>query len=170
MRTLLVVSIIVSAALLGTQFASAKEPTTPPAPLPTQIVTAKKIFISNAGGDNRDGAYNGGADRAYNQFYAAMKSWGHYELAAAPVDADLVFKISFTVPGGFEHGHADYDPQFQLVIFDPKTRITLWAFTEHADWAILGENRNRNFDQALDRIVADVKSLIDPTAATNRRP
>ena len=42
-------------------------------------------------------SYSGGPDRAYNEFYAAMKTWGRYELVAAPRDADLVFEIRLTV-------------------------------------------------------------------------
>ena len=48
-----------------------------PAPIPTQILTAKKVFIANGGGDKSgyDAAmYSGGPDRAYNEFYAAMKA------------------------------------------------------------------------------------------------
>jgi hypothetical protein len=72
----------------------------PPAPIPAQILTAKKVFIANGGGDESryDTAwFSGGPDRAYNQFYAAMKTWGRYELVAAPGDADLVFEIRLTV-------------------------------------------------------------------------
>lgn len=177
MKIPLVVSSAAVLVFVTLPFAVAKEPTAPPAPLPTQIVNAKKIFISNAGEDNRDGAYNGGADRTYNQFYAAMKSWGHYELASTPADADLIFEISFTIPGEFENAYVDFkgvayvhDPQFRLVIFEPKTHITLWAFSEHAGLAILAGNRNRNFDQALNRIVTDVKALTDQAVATNRQP
>ena len=149
MRIPLVVSFVAVVALVTIQLAVAKEPTAPPAPLPAQIVNAKRIFISNAGDDNRDGAYNGGTDRAYNQFYAAMKSWGHYELASAPADADLIFEISFVIPAGFENGPPStswgagqvdfkgsvyvHDPQFRLVIFDPKTHITLWALRSMPD-------------------------------------
>jgi hypothetical protein len=40
----------------------------PPAPIPAQILAAKKVFIGNAGGDEPyDGPFfNGGPDRAYN--------------------------------------------------------------------------------------------------------
>ena len=31
----------------------------------------------------------------YNEFYAAMKSWGRYELVSSPADADMVFEIRF---------------------------------------------------------------------------
>ena len=48
-----------------------------PAPIPAQILTAKKVFIANGGGDEsrEEGAsYSGGPDRAYNEFYAAMET------------------------------------------------------------------------------------------------
>ena len=139
------------------------------APVPAQIIAAKKVFVANAGGDEPwfdDGQFSGGSDRTYNQFYAAMKTWGRYELVGAPADADLLFEIEFTVPPiagaasrGDTIGGRPYDPQFRLVIRDPKTNALLWAFTEHAAWAILQGNRDRNFDQALARIVSDVQGL-----------
>src|ERR1700676_192825 len=58
-----------------------------PAPIPAQILSAKKVFIANGGGDesrNEATSYSGGPARTYNEFYAAMKSWGHYDLVAAP--------------------------------------------------------------------------------------
>lgn len=70
------------------------------APLPTQIVTAKKVFIANGGGDDPgmpDPLFSGGGDRPYNQFYAAMKNSGRYELVGSPSAADLIFDIRFTV-------------------------------------------------------------------------
>src|SRR5260370_29492331 len=69
-----------------------------PAPLPSQIYTAKKVFVSN-GGDETLGDYSGGPDRAYNQLYAALKGWGRYELETAPADAEVVFEISFASLG-----------------------------------------------------------------------
>ncbi len=59
-----------------------------PAPLPAQIFTAKKVFVSNGGGDTLD-YYSGGPDRAYNELYAALKGWRRYELVATPADAEL---------------------------------------------------------------------------------
>ena len=139
-----------------------------PAP-PAPILAAKKVFVANAGGDEPwidDGQFSGGSDRTYNQFYAGMKTWSRYELVGAPADADLLFEIEFTVPPiageasrtGTIAGRP-YDPQFRLVIRDPKTNALLWAFTEHAAWAILQGNRDRNFDQALARIVTDLQGL-----------
>jgi hypothetical protein len=57
----------------------------PPAPVPPLILAAKKVFIANGGGDESlfdMPQYSGGPDRLYNEFYAAMKSWGRYELVS----------------------------------------------------------------------------------------
>lgn len=110
--------------------------------------------------------FEGGIDRAYNQFYAAMKSTGRHELVGSPADADLIFDIRFSIapaPVDVTHGNTwapIYDPQLRLEIRDPKTNTLLWAFSEHAQWAILQGNRNKNFDQALGRIVSDVQKLV----------
>lgn len=161
--------------LQGTGFAAeAKE--TPAAPIPAQILAAKKVFIANAGGDipwNENPLFSGGQDRAYNQFYAAMKTLGRYELTGAPGEADLLFEIQFVAPplAGYAAGRPDslggapYDPQFRLVIRDPKRNALLWAVTEHAPWAMLQGNRDKNYDQALARIVTDVQRISLPASA-----
>ncbi len=71
-----------------------------PAPIPPQIGAARKVFISNAGGESfemilQQTVFDGGPDRPYNQFYAAMKDWGRYELVPAPANADLVVGVSW---------------------------------------------------------------------------
>jgi hypothetical protein len=139
----------------------ARDQESPSAPVPTQLVSAGKIFISNAGGDidpntKQLGEFVGLPIRPYNDFYAAMKSWGRYQLVSAPANADLIFEISFSVSfiGG---GGADC--KFHLVILDPKTHVTLWAFTEYVESAILAGNREKNFEQGMASIVADAKSL-----------
>jgi hypothetical protein len=132
-------------------------------PVPAPIVAAKKVFISNAGGGCD--LFSGSPDRAYNEFYAAVKDWGRYELAAAPADADLDFEIGLACPIGFRaedlsNRVLDYDPQLTLVILDVKTHIVLWGFTEHVEMAILQGNRDKNFDRALSALVEDLKRLV----------
>ena len=138
------------------------------APVPPLIISAKKLFISNAGGGcsslDKVG-FSGGPNRAYNQFYAALKSWGRYELVAAPADADLAFEISFSCPAvGTNVVRGDsmgttYDPQLRLVILDVKTRITLWGITEHLELAASQSKRDKSFDQGMKQLVDDLKSL-----------
>jgi len=159
-------------------FAAEKKPT-PAAPIPAQITAAKRVFIANAGGDQpfyEDPLFSGGPDRAYNQFYAAMEAWGRYELVGAPHDADLVIEILFSVPrieqkvfrGQPLVVPIPYDPQFRVAIRDPKTNATLWVFTEHAEWAELQRNREKNFDQALAKMVSNVQGLSGSTTSASK--
>ncbi len=147
--------------LLGAAVLTAQEP----APVPSQILTAKKVFVANAGGDVGPDPYplfSGGQDRAYNDFYAAMKTWGRYELVGAPSEADLLFEISFAVrPGRVWQGDTmSYNARFRLVVRDPRTNAMLWALAEPLEPALLQGNRDKNFDQALARVVSDIKRVV----------
>jgi hypothetical protein len=158
--------------LSGFTRATEQKKPTQPAPIPAQILAAKKVFIANGGGDESHyeaASYTGGPDRAYNEFYAAMKTWGRYELVAAPGDADLIFEIRLTVfQLQRERVLADDDPatdtQFRMVIRDTKTHETLWGLTEHAHGAVLQSNRDKNFEQAMAAIVAEVQRIAGPAA------
>jgi len=138
----------------------AKAALPPPAPIPAQILSAKKAFIGNAGGEESR-LFSGGPDRAYNQFYAAMKSWGRYELVATPADADLLFEIQATFPYSVPQV-----PRFQVAIRDPRTHAALWAFVEWVEPAGLQSNRDKNFDAALNRIVSSLQELVAAPAAS----
>jgi hypothetical protein len=137
-------------------------------PIPTQIPAAKKVFLANAGSDERtpdDPEFSGGTERAFNEFYAAVKAKGRYAVVAAPADADLLLEIRFTIypPQPFANrntatGPHD-DPQFRLELRDPKTNALLWTFIEHVQPALLQGNHDKNFDQALGRIVSDLQRL-----------
>ena len=165
--------------LLQVRAVAQKEKPAPavPAPVPAQIVAAKKVFVANAGSDEwaySDGPFHGARERAYNQFYAALKDSGRYELVAAPADADLLFEIEFSVPSATSQVDRSvaqgflpepFDPRFRLVIRDPKTRALLWAFTEHIQWAILQGNRDKNFDHGLAKLVDEVRDLTGQAVA-----
>jgi hypothetical protein len=153
-----------------------------PAPLPAQIASGRKVFVSNAGGDTNR-LYSGEPRRLYDQFYAALKSWGRYELVGNPAEADLVFEIGFTNPfvgedvsGSGGSGKAPVsvssrsvnDPQFRFVILDPRTRVILWVFTEHIAHALLRGNRDKNFDQTLSFLMNDLRNVAgQPVAAVS---
>ena len=159
----------VSCALMCLPILSAAPPKQlPPAPVPAQILAAKKVFVVNAGADV--GAYpvapfSGAPERAYNSFYAAMKTWGHYQIVGTPSEADLLIEIRLTVrPGVVQHGDSTYwDAQFRVVISDPKAHAMLWALTEQVENASLQGNRDKNFDQALARIMTDLERLTAPS-------
>jgi hypothetical protein len=150
---------------LATSMAQSKPTEAPAAPVPAQILSAKKVFIANAGGDEMalgDPIFTGGPDRAYNQFYAAVKNWGRLEVAGSPAEADLVLEIrqaTQTVTlGGKAGGSAT--PLFQLKLVDPKTNLLLWAFHIHGEFGYGQANSDKNFDQAVNRLVLRFQTLI----------
>lgn len=153
------------------------------APLPAQIVSAKKVFVAYGGGETNlpPQIYSGGSDRTYNQFYAALNRWGNYQLVSTPAEADLVFEVSFADPyaGGSVFGGATtngtsggvssvsyFDPQLKLAIVDVKTHVVLWALTEHVEVARLQGNRDKNFDRAMAALVNQIARLAGKPPAT----
>lgn len=158
--------------------AAAQEPSGSPAtstaPVPPALLNARRVFISNAGADSGlfPHPFNGDPDRGYSEFYAAMKSWGRYELVPDPNDADLVFELQLTAPNGpqnpsKQNGAADPLPMFRLVILERKSHYVLWALTESIEFAFLQKTHDHNFDQALANLAADLKRLTAAPAAAN---
>lgn len=135
------------------------------APVPPQIAAAHSIFIANAGGESLDQitdqtVFNGGPDRPYNEFYAAMQTWGHYQIVSSPAAADLIFQISWNLSDtGLK---LPVLGQLRLLVIDPKTNATLWSFTEYVRGAILLGNRDKNFDYAMTSVVNRMKALEAP--------
>jgi hypothetical protein len=151
--------------------AQAKRNDPPSAPVPVPILTARKAFVSNLGSETggrdpggriREGTFGVGPNRAYDLFYAGLKSWHRYELVATPADGDLVFEISFIHPIEFLSlalGSVD-DPQFKLSILDAKTHFVLWTLSAHIETAALAGNRTKKFDQGITDLVQQLKDLV----------
>jgi hypothetical protein len=151
--------------------AVAQVTTTASAPVPSIIGSAQRVFISNAGSDSyqagsyfRREAYAGGPNRFYNQFYAAMKTWGRFTLTDSPANAEVVYEVRFTDPVVDQTSHGagsySYDPQLGLNLLDPQTRVVLWSLTEHIAPALSVSGANKNFDSAVARIVTRAKGLV----------
>jgi hypothetical protein len=108
------------------------------APIPAQIITAKKAFIANGGVDATSlAAFRRAKEpgEPYNQFYLAMKSWGRYELVGTPGEANLVLELSFSSPISDCVKLTSYEPQLKLAIFDRETHFRLWTLTEPVEGA-----------------------------------
>jgi len=138
-----------------------------PAPIPTALTSAQKIFLSNGGADSGlfPAPFSGDTDRAYNQFYAALKAAGQLELVADPVDADLVLELQLSAPNGPSQankqlGASDPVPMFRLVIYDRKSHFILWTLTQSIDVALRQKTHDRNFDDALNNILSRFQQLV----------
>jgi hypothetical protein len=137
----------------------------PVAPIPSQILTAKKVFISNAGGASDTKMWSGGPAQPYNELYAALKSWGRYELVATPADADLILQISFTdtltdVGGSQASGPVSFTTaQLNLDFLDLKTHVILWTLNEKTSTGHLEKGRDQALEKSINALVDDLKVL-----------
>ena len=93
-----------------------KTPDVPPAPVPIQILTAKKIFITNGESDPILGI----PSLAYGEFYASLKSQGTYEFVQTPAEADVVLEVRTEIWVPSQEVYV-----LRLAIIDPKTSILL---------------------------------------------
>ena len=75
----------------------------PPAPLPSVVVNAKKVFLTNGGG----------SDLAYDTFYSEIKKWGKYEVIGSPDDADLINSRDFLPRRTRRHQSVEHAQQLQ---------------------------------------------------------
>jgi hypothetical protein len=153
-------------------FAGAQQPAVAAlaAPIPGQILSARKVFVSNAGYDAISRAAFERAhepNRPYNDVYAALKRWGRFELVAAPVDADLVFAIRFTFRIASCEKITSYQPELELTIFDSKTHFPLWTITEPVEGAMRKNTWDRNFDQGVTALMEELRGLAGGASDSN---
>jgi hypothetical protein len=135
----------------------------PAAPLPSAIVNANKVFLSNGGGSNL----------AYDAFYSAMKTWGKYQIVGSPDDADLIVELAYrvvdrgtrvwsstnTYNGATDvHSREITDPQLVLTIYDAKTKNSLWSTIDHRRLARREKNREKETINSAERLVDELKT------------
>ena len=129
------------------------------APVPEQLITAKKVFVSNAGADGialRSLRVWGDENLPYNLFYAKLKNLGRYEIVDSPNKADLVFEIRCLT----------LEPEFEVKIFEARTHFLLWSLGESIGGALRKSSVEKNLDRAMTALVGDLKALAAPATAS----
>ena len=125
----------------------------------------QEVFISNARGEWNSVRWSGSPERTYNEFYAAIKNLGLFQIVSAPGDADLVLQITFVEPTEVR-GNIPYSaPVLRLVLLDPKTGIILWTLDEHLQVDLKQKNRDQKFDDGINNLVGYFKALYTQPAA-----
>lgn len=137
----------------------------------------KTIFVSNAGSDSGlfPEPFTGDDDRAYTQFYAALKATGDYTLVADPSQADLVLELRLNAPYGPTRpskleGAADPLPQLKLVVYERQTHYVLWIFTQGIEPALLQSTHDKNFNAALAAILRQFLDIAGKSSAGTPPP
>lgn len=162
----------VAALLILVSPAFAAQQPTLSAPIPAPILSAHNIFLANGGSDLESVKEFQGADptnEPYNSTYAALKAWGHWQLVSSPASADLVLVVRLkTQPNDYANGRpVSYSRQVELKIFDAKSRFLLWAFTQPIQKAILKSTGEKNYADAIQGLIIQLKLLTNPaTPAT----
>jgi hypothetical protein len=151
--------------LLVPTVAFAKKKEVPRAPLPTVVQSARTAFLTNGGGD----------PLAFDEFYAQMKQWGRFELAASPAQADVVIELKYLIEDKGTrvwsstntytnqtqvHSAEVTDPQLVLSIYEPKSGSLLWSTTDHRRLARLSSNRAKETVNSADRLVRELQDRI----------
>lgn len=126
------------------------------APVPDPILKGKRAFISYELGDVTafPRGYSGGPERAYSEFYSAMKAWGRYELVTDPKEAEVIFAVRFVAP-------PETAAQIRIGILDPGGRVSLWGFVEQVDPAFRKKNRDAQFTDTISQLMTDIKMLVE---------
>jgi hypothetical protein len=110
------------------------------APVPAQIASSHRIFLSNLGADAN---FPVDSTQVYNDIYKALQNWNHYQLVPSPDQADLIFQLrevsTMNTYGSDDNIYSVNSPTFQLTIVDPKTNVTLW--TINSPVALAGSNK-----------------------------
>jgi hypothetical protein len=135
----------------------------PPAPLPEEIITSHKVFLSNGGG----------SDLAYDAFYSEIKKWGKYQIMGSPDDSELIIELSYRVDDlGTRvwsthntyynttqvHSREVTDPKLILTIYDAHTKNSLWSTVDHRKQATFAKNREKETVNSAERLVEELRS------------
>lgn len=139
------------------------------ADVPRLVWQAHSVFLSNAGSDAGlfPHPFSGTQDRAYARFYERLAASGRFTMASVPADGNLVLELSLASPSGplgddKQKGTADPLPTFKLVIYDNASHYILWTITQTIDPAALQKNHDKNFDDALDALLAEFLRVATP--------
>jgi len=160
-------ALLLSAATLFAQLRNAA-----PAPVPPAIFHAKTVFLSNESADSGliPDIYGGTPDRGFNAFYAALAASRRFVIVSSPAQADLVLSLRLVAPIDVAAAREEPRPQgfpqplplFRLMIYDRPSHYVLWTLTEPIQKALLQRSNDKNFDQAVAALAADLQKLAGP--------
>jgi hypothetical protein len=129
------------------------------APIPAPILSAKTVFVANAGSTPSNNQY---AILVYNGFYQRLAADKRYLLTSNPAEADLILEVSAN--STFEGGQSQ-SQYVQVVIRDAKTQSLLWSTAEGIQFAARESTLEKNLGDAASKLAADVESLSSVSTA-----
>ncbi|MDP9160233.1 MAG: hypothetical protein M3O09_08380 [Acidobacteriota bacterium] len=164
LRKAIAMFIATAGVLAASGFSAGQQKEVVAAPIPAQIGSARKVFISNGGDDTYFREL--GSVHSYDHLYAAVKNWGRYELVSSPQEAEAVFQIRLTRQLHEYGNNRALVPFLEVAILDPKTHTSLWAVNRELETNLVG--KHAKFDKAIDEIIGELKGLISEQASTGK--
>ena len=149
MKRIGLLGVLVTAIVSG---ASAQSAAPVAAPVPPAILNARTVFISNA--TYLNGPFSGGPMRAYDEFYAGLKSSARFQVVDDPANADIVIELR-SVPSesvGVLLG-------FRVLIYESKTHYVLWTLLHTFPICNTKKKCDKGFDEIIAGLVHDIGAL-----------
>jgi hypothetical protein len=157
--------------LISSISVSAQSPS--PIPAPSQFATAHTAFLASGSAPAAGARQALVAEMVYSSLYRSLSASGQYHLLAAPADAELSMIISTEMfVSDATNGSSIPYPYLRLEIYDTKTHALLWALDEPLQGAFREKTFEKNVDEAVASLAADLKTLAagsipgDPSTAT----
>jgi hypothetical protein len=149
---------------------------TPPAvPVPSQISTAHTAFLASGGAPGAGRNENLMTGLTYTGVYQALAKSGHYQLTAAPAEAEISMTIAIRDQVTSVSQGTSYDAFFlRLEISDTKTHTLLWAIDEPIQGAFREKTFQKNLDASITLLITDLNLLAagnipgDPAPASTK--
>lgn len=132
------------------------------APVPAQLLSARKIFIADTIGLYDTVLWSGTQDRLYNETYAAVQAWGHLQLVDSPADADLVLHPSISNPPCLGEAICRANPVMRFELIDPKSGIVVWDRVTYVGFSPRKKTNESDFENAIKALMSDLKQDMAP--------
>lgn len=135
------------------------------APLPAEVLHAKKVFLLKGEG----------LDAALDDVYAALKDWGRFEIVDSPDKAELVFQISLIIhdSGPIVTSNTNFytgkttnstdrviTADLNLVILSSPSKAVLWQTTVHPRGAFRQKTADKNLMDSASQLVKGLRERI----------
>ncbi len=122
----------------------------PDAPVPAPMIYGKRAFIAYQFAETAASGFSGEPQRDYNEFYAAMKAWGRYQLVDDPKDADLVYTV-----------HLNPALSTLNVSVTSPYDISLWGFRVEFNGVAKQKVKDKNYSDAIAQLMGYLKLLVE---------
>jgi hypothetical protein len=132
-----------------------------PSHIPTQIASARTVFLSN-----NLGAPLADTDKIFNEIYAGVQQLNRFSIVTDPQTADLLMQFNLVNTDNIRFGTVQ---TITLQIIDPKTQVILWSVSDSGQTKAIYSSQDRNLIKydVVDSVLAYLKIISGPQPTTS---